>query len=839
MNLNPLSARTFVPPEGPTTAKFVFIGEQPGRQEIATARRRPFIGPAGQELRNILTKMSIHPDNCYFTNVIKDLDRPLVHYFVKDGKYDPEWTEKGKVYLDTLREELSSLDAEVLIPLGNIGLCALTSRYGIESWAGSILNSTLIKGKKVVATLHPSTVIRGVFTNRRLIMFDILRAKDIIFGTYVPTEREILIAPSYLEVEKFLQYCFQTGKSGSHVAYDIEIMGSGTEKQVSCISFSINMRSMSIPFCRGTEPIFSSTEEYNIWCQINMILEDEEIKKVGQNLAFDSHFLLRRYGIKTRNMEDTMIAQNVISPDYPKGLDFITRIWTDHPYYKKDGKDFFAGASSDLENFWKYNATDSIICDEVWPKQEHTIKEMGNRDVYLEQRKLIPPCTYMMERGIKVDIERLVSAGDKFQEDEEKYRGQLEELVTARCQKANDDMSWYTRKMASSSKQLKIYFHEICHAPTYKTLQKKIGFDDIVLKRLIRKGFQEAHLIQEIRRVRKLRSTYTNLDKIDDDSRMRCSYNPAGTRFSRLSSSASLFGKGMNMQNWPHELLSYLVPDEGYIYYSPDLSQAENRIVAYVAGCQPMIDAFETGRDVHSRTAALILGINEDEVSREKGSSPWRSMQGKSQRDEGKTANHGLNYDLGYRSFALRNEMQETDAKRIVNLYHYVYPEVRQVFHNYIKESLRKSRTVTNLMGRKTVFHGRLDDMTFKEAYSCIPQGTVGDIMNKVINRIYYNQKLFGPVELLNQLHDSLGFQIPISVGWQYHAMALKEIKKYFEIELTTHAGRTFTIPIDYSISLTLNKEDGEEIKAKDFPNDLTVLAKRLEGIYNGLKKRV
>jgi len=85
------------------------------------------------------------------------------------------------------------------------------------------------------------------------------------------------------------------------------------------------------------------------------ILEDPMIRICGQNLVFDGHFLLRLYGIRVSNIDDTMIAQNTIMPDYPKGLDFITSLWTDHPFYTADGKAFFASQ-------WKISEVLDLQC---------------------------------------------------------------------------------------------------------------------------------------------------------------------------------------------------------------------------------------------------------------------------------------------------------------------------------------------------------------------------------------------------------------------------------------------------------------------------------------------
>ena len=85
-----------------------------------------------------------------------------------------------------------------------------------------------------------------------------------------------------------------------------------------------------------------------------------------------------------------------------------------------------------------------------------------------------------------------------------------------------------------------------------------------------------------------------------------------------------------------------------HLLYEVDLSQAENRIVAYLAPDRGMQSAFEQGIDIHALTAAHILSIPVGEISDEEGSSPVGPSHA-SQRDIGKAGNHSLNYGMGPR----------------------------------------------------------------------------------------------------------------------------------------------------------------------------------------------
>ena len=203
----------------------------------------------------------------------------------------------------------------------------------------------------------------------------------------------------------------------------------------------------------------------------------------------------------------------------------------------------------------------------------------------------------------------------------------------------------------------------------------------------------------------------------------------------------------------------------------------------------------------------------------------------------GKKSNHELNYDMGYKKFALQMEIPEPAGKMIVERYHAAYPEVRQVYHAMVRDQLNKDRTITNLFGRKTLFLDQWGDKLFKEAYSCIPQGTTGDKINEQgLEFIYYNQDDFAPVELLRQDHDSIGFQIPLSITWTQHAVMLLKIKKSLETPLKWR-DTEFVIPVDLTMGFD-HYVDGDrciEIKHKSFPTSVEGLARRLEENYGRL----
>jgi len=814
--------KTYVKPSGDKlNCKITFVGEQPGKREVR--RGEPFCGPAGDELHDCCRLSRILKSECYYTNVVKDLDYPIHDYISIDKNNNVHVFPEGEEYIAELKEELQDNNANVIVAVGNVALYALTDRVGIHRWRSSIINSTLLPGRKVIPIIHPSTVIKPKYQylNKHLIVMDLKRVKEqSSFPEINLTPRNVITKPSFNTIIEYLNMIRKDGLMGSTVYYDIELYN----LELGCISFAtLEEDTICIPFVDSSGDYFPPDQEISIMKMIELILSDKRIHKVGHNIIFDSHFLLRKYGIRSYNMGDTMVAQKILFQDYLVRLEFPTAMYTDMNYYKDDGKLWIYGANTGWEQGWMYNGYDSLACATILPKQLKDLTRQENDVTYKRQTRIIPPLTYMMEKGIRVDLNVMKKLADEQQAKVDKMQEELNKLAGFEFN-------------PNSPKQVGEYFYVKKGLKAYKKRGGGVTTDERALKRVFRKGYHEARLILDIRSAVKLKSTYLNSSKVDSDSRIRCSYNPVGTRFSRISSSKSIFGTGMNMQNWPHELMSCLLADEGYVFYSYDMSQFENRIVAYVGNIVQMIHAFENGIDVHRLTASLIFGKPIDEVTTEDGSCPLSGGRF-SERYWGKKSNHALNYDEGYKTFSLDCEIPEREGKWMHNRYHAMYPGVRENFHTMIRAQLAKNRTLTNLYNRKTLFLDMWGDKLFKAGYSCIPQGTCGDHINeRGLNYIYYNQDQFRLVELMTQVHDSVGFQIPLSIPWYRHAQMLVSIKDNLETPLRWK-DREFVIPADLTIGLNLNKNEGIEIDHKEFPKNIHSLAVKLEESYQKLRR--
>lgn len=468
------------------------------------------------------------------------------------------------------------------------------------------------------------------------------------------------------------------------------------------------------------------------------------------------------------------------------------------------------------KDFLEYAALDAVctkeIHDNFWP-------DLGKFQTAVDlTMRLFPVLMFMQTRGIKVNKAALADTRRDVAEDIKKHQEELD-LLCGRSLNVN------------SSKDCQSYFYSELGIKPYTNKEGNPTVDDKALQRLVRgvagrPGLRQAKLVQEIRGLQKLSGTYLNLE-FDADDRIRCSFNPRGTKFGRLSSSKTIFGTGTNFQNLPQDFKKFLVADDGYVFMEVDKRQAEWVVVAYASGDANMISAVEKGIDVHTHTASLMFHVEPDLIKREGkivGHSTdadyirelrqeqlsefydarWpRTM---SLRQCGKKSNHGLNYDEGPNGFALINEIEIPEAKRIVSLYHQIYPGIR-IWYESIKRDLQRDRTLTNCFGRTVRFMGQWGDDLWKSAYAMIPQSTVVDSLNDGMVKIHADPELSSPqgfnIDTLAQVHDSVLMQVPISFIRQEKNfnLIIDKISDYTSPDIT-YNGRKFKIASDYKFGL-------------------------------------
>ena len=803
-----MTAVNFVPPEGPRSAKIAFVGEAPGEAE--NRMLRPFVGASGQLLDQLLQSVGLLRRDVYLTNVVKEQPPGnQISRYISLTTSRASTTKRYDEMEQLLYDELAQVQANVIVPLGNVSLWALTRQKAITKRRGSILVGDMIGGRKVIPTLHPAAALRQ-YLWRYYMVHDLQRiVEESAYPDIRLPSRELIIRPSFDDAMSYLRACHERQTIGVDIEVNMKVL------EMSCIAIADSPeRAISIPFMDEHGEYFTPPQEAAIMVEIARHLESPTIQKIGQNFKFDMGFLHNRFGIRTINYDCTMIAQAILQPDFPKGLDFITSIYTREPYYKDEGKTYFK-LGLDLEQFWRYNAKDAIVCLEAFPKQLNDLSRQGNVETYERQKALIDSLLYMETLGIRTDVAGLRDASLRADLAIHKLTIEIAALAGVPLN-------------PNSPTQLREYFYVTKGLKPY--VNRKTGkatTDVTALKRIARQGHKEALLLLDHRKLVKLNGTYYKI-KVSADGRLRGSFNPVGTTSGRLSSSKNIFGEGGNLQNIPKAVRCFLVADPGYILFDVDLAQAENRTVAYIAPEETMIHAFETGIDVHSLTASAIFGKPVGEISRAEGSCAFGNGKG-SERDWGKKANHAFNYALGEDQFSLMYECTIQEAKRIRAGYFAKYPGVL-MYHAWVRAQLNRDRTLTTPFGRRRKFLASFDNRLLNVAYSFIPQSLVGEIMNQWGLRFAYESPYFERAQLLNQIHDSLVFQFPVSLGWTAIARALLALQTSLQQAIVWRT-RQFAIPAD----LQMGKDMYHLQKIDWRSTGVELLAERLESAYVSL----
>ena len=812
--------------EGPLNPTIALIGEAPGTDEANDPLQRPFVGQSGTRILNpMLQSAGLLREKCYITNVLKwklpenDFSDIITFPAKKKGqRFAPPIIKDSRYFeaVDLLARELAQVQCNVLVPLGQLSLFALTGKTKATSYAGSILPCTLQhnEGRKVVPSIHPAFALRESSTTpplRHILRMDLHRAKlEAERGPAIQLlQRSILTNPTFTQVIDYINQALASPLIVCDLETDL------TTKRITHFGIALSAtNAISIPFYKRTQHSYTSEEEWLIWKSLAQLMTSQSVVKIFHNTSFDISVLHRDYGIVVSPIEDTMVGMGVIHPDFPKGLDFYTHYYGEgEPYYKDEGKEWNPFDFDD-EEFQLYNGKDCCIPFQGWGPMLAEADSLNNLEAYANQRNLIPPLVYMANRGIQMDTFELT---------------RLQQQTKAEM----DFLEWQVQVAANnptlnlgSDTQMKNLLYKKWNLPIQKKRRKgkeeRTESSDKTALSII--STQHHHMVpwregldgkeQPVtNHIMKYNSLKTRLNTfyevpLSSDGRMRCSYNPVGTTSGRLSSSANILEEGANMQNQPREMKRAMLPDPGHIMVNVDLAQAEFVVVAYIAGEQSMIKVIESGGDPHRNTASDIFGISPELVSDDPYSAgiPGSDL---SQRAIGKKSNHALNYDEQAKTFAESSGLPLKFAKKVVNLYHQGKPGIRNTFHEFVRGQLNLKHRLTDCFGKTRTFKKQINADAYRVGYSFIPQATVVHVINQWgLNYLYYNQEEFHSVDLLNQVHDSILFQIPITAGIPYVARVLRLLQGSLEQQITAQiTGLPFHIKTDFAFSFKNAKD--------------------------------
>ena len=289
-----------------------------------------------------------------------------------------------------------------------------------------------------------------------------------------------------------------------------------------------------------------------------------------------------------------------------------------------------------------------------------------------------------------------------------------------------------------------------------------------------------------------------------------------------------------------------------------DLAGAEWFVTGYLANEPNMIKVHKEGLSPHEHTGFLMTGVEHevikaenkviednnftdpDEITEcrkqnfpEMENANWLPRSS-SIRQAAKKSNHGLNYGLGYKNFALHNEMMEAEAKQLVDLYrNKAYPALPKWYESLKQELQDNQRCLENCFGRKVRLLGSWKPDLFNKAFSFKPQSTIGDITRQVVASIYNDNY---PSQVLQQVHDSVVFQLK-EKNIKDHANYISKVafsEKYLRPKLT-YSEQDFYIESDAKVNYNVGKKGAVGLKlTQDVDKQAEYLKEALEKLNAG-----
>ena len=487
---------------------------------------------------------------------------------------------------------------------------------------------------------------------------------------------------------------------------------------------------------------------------IKPILEDPKIKKVGQNLKYDTS-VLAQHGIDLKGIAyDTMLESYVINSVATRhDMDSLAQHYLDvetTSFTEIAGK----GASQltfnqiALEQAGPYAAEDADITfrlhQALWPQVK---AELPLKTLFEEiELPLIKVLSRIERTGALVDDTLLFQQSQELAE-------RLAELETQAWELAGQQFN-----LASPKQLAEILFTKLEIPVLKKTAKGAPSTKEEVLQELAL-DYPLPKVLLEHRGLAKLKSTYT--DKLPvminpTTRRIHTSYHQAGTATGRLSSSDP------NLQNIPirtaegRRVRQAFIAPEGHRLIAADYSQIELRIMAHLSGDQNLLKAFEQGQDVHRATAAEVFGVNLAQVTID-------------QRRSAKAINFGLIYGMSAFGLAKQLNIGRKQAAEYIELYFQRYPGV-QDYMNQVRHSAAEKGYVETHFGRRLYLpeinsrNGMRRQAAERTAINAPMQGTAADIIKLAMINVdnwLRNQKLKS--RMIMQVHDELVLEVPQS----------------------------------------------------------------------------
>ncbi len=481
------------------------------------------------------------------------------------------------------------------------------------------------------------------------------------------------------------------------------------------------------------------------------VLENPDIKKIGQNIKYDQ-IVLDRHGINLKGVVfDTMLASYLINPSKrAHNLDQIALDFLDHKTitYKEvvgTGKNASGFAQVPIEKAVPYACEDADITLMAYHVLGPEVNKLGLTELLEKvEMPLVPVLMRMEMNGICVNKDKLRSLSKTF---EIKLNALEESIYEVAGERFN----------IKSTQQLGHILFDKLKLPPKKKTKKKTGFStDVNVLTDLAANHELPALILKHRTLAKLKSTYTDalLDLVQTDTgRIHTSFNQTVTATGRLSSS------NPNLQNIPirtdegREIRRAFVPKSNWHLVSADYSQIELRILAHCSGDQILIRAFMEDEDIHTRTAEEVFQVFPSFINQEL-------------RQQAKAINFGIIYGMSPFGLSKQLEISLKMAKTYIDNYFARYKGVKKFMDSTIREAGKTKRTST-LLGRIRLLpdinssNRNIRQFAERTSINTPIQGSAADLIKVAMIKVdkAFREKKLKSAMLLS-VHDELIFEV-------------------------------------------------------------------------------
>jgi len=522
--------------------------------------------------------------------------------------------------------------------------------------------------------------------------------------------------------------------------------------------------------------------------KLKTLLEDESVKKIGQNIKFD-FIVLFKQGINMNSMEDTMLMSYVLDAGKNRhNMDTLSEIHLQHKTisFKEivgTGKKEINFSDVELDKAMEYAAEDADITYRLYKIFSKNLKLEKLTNIYsIFEKPLIKILAFMEIEGIKIDNKFLKVLSEKF----EKKINKLEKEVFKISKKKFN---------IASPKQLgEVIYNDLKIAKLKKTKKGSFATNASVLEDLAFKGNKFPQLVLDWRQVSKLKNTYSDAlpEHINPATkRVHTSFLLAATTTGRLASSDP------NLQNIPiksedgKNIRKAFIAKKDFTLISADYNQIEMRILADLADVKELKKAFKNNEDIHSLTASQVFDVDLKGVNQD-------------MRRKAKAINFGIIYGISQYGLAKQINVSNHEADEFLNAYFSRFPEIKIYMDNTIT-FCRKSGYVNNIFGRRSHFNG-INDKNFnirnfqeRAAINAPIQGSASEIMRLAMIRLdkKFESLKNNKSKILLQIHDELIFEVPTK--------EVKAITKIIQEEMTSVTEsdlHSFSIPLTVDVNI-------------------------------------